>query len=125
MPDKPEPGSIVWHDLTVPNAREVKDFYEKVVGWKSSEHPMGDYADFNIEKPRSGDCIAGVCHARGANASIPPQWLIYVAVEDVEASARACRANGGEVVDGPRPMGGQKFCVVRDPAGAVLALIEA
>jgi uncharacterized protein len=115
-------GKIVWRDLTVENATEVKEFYTQVVGWKAEDHPMGDYADYNI-KAADGEVIAGVCHARGSNASIPPQWLMYVQVADVDQAAKRALANGGKVLDGPRMIGGSKFCVIQDPAGAVLALI--
>ena len=36
------------------------------------------------------------------NASLPPQWLIYVNVEDLDASIASVQALGGEIVDGPR-----------------------
>ena len=122
---RPEIGTIVWRDLTVENAEEVREFYCEVVGWQSRPHDMGDYRDFDIVAPATGETVAGVCHARGTNASVPPQWLVYVTVEDVDRSAERCVALGGEVVDGPRAMGRQRFCVIRDPAGAVLALIDA
>jgi len=32
--------------------------------------------------PESNDPVAGICHARGANANLPAQWLIYVAVQE-------------------------------------------
>jgi len=125
MSDTTEPrmGTIVWKDLTVPNAAEVRDFYREVVGWQSSEHDMGDYVDYGMLSPDGGESVAGICHARGSNAGIPPQWLIYISVADVEASARRCTELGGSVLDGPRTMGGNKFCVIQDPAGAVAALI--
>lgn len=116
-------GQIVWRDLTVPNATEVKDFYTRVVGWKADEHPMEGYSDYNISDG-SGEVIAGVCHARGSNASVPAQWLMYVQVASVQEAAERCLEAGGTVVDGPRKMGDQDFCVIKDPAGAVLALIS-
>ena len=73
--------------------------------------------------PDTGEPVAGVCHARGANANLPPQWIVYVTVADVEASARRAAELGGAVLDGPRQMDGRDFCVIRDPAGAVLGLI--
>jgi predicted enzyme related to lactoylglutathione lyase len=94
------------------------------VGWEAADHDMGEYADYDINLPGTGDTVAGICHARGPNASIPPQWMIYIVVEDVEESARRCREAGGEVVDGPRMMGASAFCVIRDPAGAVAGLIQ-
>lgn len=122
--ERPEVGSIVWTDLSVPDADEIRTFYESVIGWKSTPHDMGDYNDFNIVTPSSGKTVAGICHARGFNEKLPPVWLVYVQVEDVEASARRCVELGGEVLDGPRSMGDMSFCVIRDPSGAVLALLS-
>ncbi|PJA97553.1 MAG: glyoxalase, partial [Ignavibacteriales bacterium CG_4_9_14_3_um_filter_34_10] len=45
MEEKENIGSIGWIDLTVNNAEEVRDFYSKVIGWKSENVPMGDYFD--------------------------------------------------------------------------------
>ena len=42
-------GSVVWTDLTVNNASEVKDFYQQVVGWKPNPVSMGDYDDFTMQ----------------------------------------------------------------------------
>jgi predicted enzyme related to lactoylglutathione lyase len=55
---------------------------------------------------------------------MPAQWMVYVTVESVETSAKRCVERGGKIVDGPRLTGNQAFCVIRDPAGAVLGLIE-
>ncbi len=115
-------GSIVWHDLTVPNADEVRAFYSQVVGWKSEPVSMGDYDDFNMISPDDGQCAAGICHARGSNAKLPPQWLIYISVADADEAAAKCKKLGGKIIDGPRDMGEGRFCVIRDPAGAVAAL---
>ena len=117
-------GRIEWMDLTVDDASLVRDFYCSVVGWTSTEVPMSSYSDFNIELPESKDTVAGICHARGSNANLPSQWLIYVRVASVTDSASQCEALGGKVLDGPRRMGGSNFCVIQDPAGAVMALLS-
>ena len=117
-------GVIEWRDLTVQDAESIKDFYSSVVGWGSSAESMGDYDDYNMTIPNSSDTVAGICHARGSNSKLPSQWLMYVRVEDVSASAERCKDLGGTVMDGPRIMGSIQFCVIRDPEGAVLALIS-
>ena len=117
-------GRVEWIDLTVDDASRLKDFYCAVVGWSSTEVEMGSYSDFNINLPGTQDTIAGICHARGSNANLPSQWLIYVRVESVKASAAKCEKLGGKILDGPRRMGGSDFCVIEDPAGAVMALMS-
>ena len=69
--EKPAVGTITWRDLTVPNAEQVRDFYQAVVGWGAEGCDMGGYEDFNMTVPGTGEGIAGVCHARGCNEGIP------------------------------------------------------
>ena len=122
--NQPQIGRILWHDLTVTNAPEVRDFYSQVVGWTHTNHDMGDYADYNMNQPETRETFAGICHAQGPNANIPPQWLVYIYVADVDESARRCLELGGKLIDGPRTTGTDKFCIIQDPAGAVAALIS-
>lgn len=122
VPPAPK-GSIVWQDLTVRDASAVREFYSRVAGWLSTEQDMGGYSDFNMHDAE-GNVVAGICHARGVNANVPPQWLVYISVDDADAAAERAVAAGGEVVDGPRSMGTGRFVVVRDPAGAVVALVS-
>ena len=120
-----EIGRIGWVDLTVPNADEIRDFYEAVVGWKPSEVPMGEYSDFNMSSPDTNEPKAGVCHARGMNAGLPAQWMIYITVANLDRSMENCRSRGGKVILGPREMPGYgRYCMIQDPAGAVAALFE-
>ena len=114
-------GAIEWRDLTVEDAAGVSDFYADVVGWKKQAVSMGDYDDFNMNL-ENGDTIAGVCHSLGGNADLPAQWLMYVRVSDADSSAEKAVALGGELIKGPSTMGGETYYVIRDPAGAVLAI---
>lgn len=122
--EQPETGAMVWIDLTVENAETVRDFYTAVVGWTSEDVDMGEYSDYSMNTPESGTTITGVCHARGVNEGMPPAWMPYFTVADLDASIERCTELGGEVVVGPRTLGEGRFCVVKDPAGAVAALYE-
>lgn len=121
---RPAVGSVAWRDLTVPDAAVIRDFYSRVVGWEAQPLDMGGYADFNMIMPGSTEPQAGICHARGGNAGLPAQWLMYIVVEDLERSLAECAALGGSIVSGPRQAGGARYCVVKDPAGAVCALYQ-
>lgn len=123
--NKFKPGNINWIDLTVPEAENLRDFYSEVVGWKFVPVNMGDYQDFTMVTPGDDQAVAGICHARGGNVDLPPQWLIYINVSDIEASLQKVSSLGGTVLSEPRTITGYgRFCVIQDPAGAVAALFE-
>lgn len=117
-----EIGSIGWLDLTVDDADGVRDFYARVVGWESEPLDMGGYSDYVMKSPESGTPRGGVCHARGPNAGLPAQWLAYLIVADLDVSLAQVEELGGQVVSAPRSTGDGSFAVIRDPAGAVVAL---
>lgn len=117
-------GSILWTDLSVPDAARIRDFYAAVTGWQPSEVDMGGYADFNMTPAGAEKPAAGICHAQGANASLPPQWIIYIRVADLEASLTQVKALGGNVIHGPFGEPGNQMCIIRDPAGAVAGLMQ-
>lgn len=118
-------GRINWFDLTVPDAESVRAFYQKVTGWEAEPVDMGGYNDYCMKPPGSDDAVAGICHARGANASLPAQWLLYITVADLDESVRRCTALGGAIVAPARESGDSRFAVIRDPAGAVCVLYQA
>ncbi len=124
MSERPVPGTVGWFDLTVEDADSIRDFYAEVVGWKATPLSMGDYSDY-VMGTADGTPVSGVCHARGTNAGLPSQWLMYVNVADIEASRSACEARGGKLQTPVKNMEGHgAYCVIQDPAGAVMALFQ-
>ena len=123
-PPPPALGTIGWLDLTNPDAEAGRAFYEAVCGWTASPMDMGGYNDYTMLAP-GGQVVAGVCHARGPNADLPPHWLPYVTVSDLAASLDAAAAKGGRVLRPATSIGAWvQMAVVQDPAGATIALIQ-
>lgn len=124
MSETPTYGTFGWFDLTVDDAETVRDFYADVVGWTPEPVDMGGYSDYNM-CAGDGTATAGVCHARGSNADLPAQWLVYVHIPDLDASLEKVAARGGECLSGPKGSAeAGRYAIVRDPAGAVMALFE-
>lgn len=118
-------GAINWMDLTVPDADGIRDFYKNVVGWKTMDISMGEYNDYCMTSPVDDVVRSGICHAQGANAGIPPSWIMYINVANLDESIAQVSAGGGEVVHGPRKMGEKaKYCIIKDPAGAYCGLYD-
>ena len=123
--NKNEAGSVSWVDLTVENAESIRNFYSDVVGWKFEFVSMGEYSDYSMLTPDQKRTVAGICHAKGLNAEMPAQWMIYITVADIDKSIEECKKLGGKIITGPKSYAGMgKYCVIQDPAGAVCALFE-
>lgn len=120
----PALGAIGWLDITVPDAESLRTFYATVAGWTSVPVDMGGYNDHCMRPPGSETPAAGICHARGENAGLPPMWIPYITVADVAAGVASALSLGGKLVGAVRdtPMG--KFAVLQDPAGAHCALFQ-
>ncbi|TQV75567.1 VOC family protein [Aliikangiella marina] len=115
-------GKIAWTDLTVADAQSIRDFYSNVVGWEPEAVRMGEYDDFNMVAPGSNEPSAGICHARGSNADLPPVWMIYITVDDLQKSLEECQRLGGKVLKPPRE--NSQYAVIEDPAGAICTLYQ-
>ena len=124
MSEKNEIGKVGWIDISVDDADGLQDFYAKVTGWNAEKVDMGDYSDFTMTMPGSGTPSTGICHARGINADLPRQWLIYIVVASADESVAACEATGGKTLVSPRAMGDARFAVIEDPSGAVAGLYQ-
>lgn len=119
-------GRIAWFDLTVPEAPGILEFYRAVVGWSVEEVELEDeagrYTDYLLSTP-DGTAVAGICHARGVNRAVPPVWLLYLPVGDLDESLERVIEGGGKVLE--RRTGADcsdVSAVIRDPVGAYLAL---
>jgi uncharacterized protein len=124
-PPPPQPGSISWADISVPDASGLRDFYAKVTGWSVTPLSMGEYDDYVMTLPGTDSPVAGICHKRGSNAVLPPVWLVYITVADLDASLAACVDSGGRIWLPPQRMGETaRYAVIADPAGAVVALYD-
>lgn len=121
-------GQIVSADVTTEDAEAMRDFYQKVVGWDSEGMEItddnGTYTDY-VMKDSAGNWMGGVCHRRGVNKDLPPIWLVYINVEDIEASCKACEDNSGKVLHRSfGDAGNILYAVIQDPAGAILAVTK-
>jgi len=121
----PKMGMIGWVDLTVSDATGLLPFYEQVAGWKPSPLSMGDYDDYLMGVEGSDMPSAGICHARGSNAAIPPQWIVYITVYDLDARLKLVESLGGKIIVKPDDPTQPGIAIVQDPAGAVFGLYQA
>jgi uncharacterized protein len=117
----PRIGHFVWDELHTKDQDAAKKFYGAIFGWtgKVGEgDPMAYWHWQNASKD-----IGGMMNLMQPN--IPPHWLAYVAVADVDASTKKAKDLGAKVHMEPMdiPKTG-KFSVIADPTGAAVALFR-
>lgn len=122
-------GRIYWLDLTVSDAAATREFYREVVRWAVEDVPMedgdGTYVDYKM-LGGAGTPVAGICHARGANADLPPVWMIYLPVADLSESLRRVEEEGGRILKAVRDDEGRYvYAAIEDPVGVCFALVQA
>lgn len=116
-------GKIWWSELVVPDAEKVAGYYAETMGWEISEMPMpeGPYHICN----HGGQAIAGIMDIKQLpDANIPPHWMTYLAVADIDAVVAALPGKGGAVVRPPFEVPGVgRIAILRDPGGATVGMM--
>lgn len=125
---KPPPMANVWawHELMVHDVAGARAFYGALLGWKAEEMPMpsGPYTIFSKEGAGVGGCMA-IPQSPDGNPVCPPNWLVYVGVADVDATAQKAVSLGGKVEAPPMDIPGVgRFAVLADPGGATFAIFR-
>lgn len=115
------PGDFCWHELGTSDLEAGFHFYQELFGWRetdSTEMEDGIYRMYG-----RGERSYGGMYELTPEMGLPPHWLGYVRVEDVQAAAERVRQGGGTVRHGPMEVPGGGWIVqCRDPQGALFAL---
>lgn len=78
-----------------------------------------------MQLPEGNKDEVGICHARGGNADLPAQWLVYFQVANLDESIAETLRLGGKTVSTMKSYGKEsRYIIVQDPTGAVCALFE-
>ena len=115
-------GPFVWHELVVPSPSEAKVFYNRVAGWVTQQSPGPmDYTLWINNGTSVGGLIA--LTSEFAAMGVKPTWFVYMAVRDVDESAKLAQSLGGRINRPPTdiPESG-RFAILTDPQGGVFCL---
>ncbi len=112
-------GNFIWYELMTPDQDAAQTFYGSVLGYTviPSQNPNMDYRMWQL-----GDVVLGGLMKlpdEAAANNMPPCWLAYVHVPDVDATVAAITADGGKVCMPAVTMeGAGRMALVCDPQGA-------
>src|SRR5262249_49923633 len=114
-------GAFCWTELVSKDAKASREFYTKIIGWKTLDHKAPDgtpvYTMFTVDEQPSAGLVQ------------PPHelpvsfWLPYVFVSDFAQSAKKAAELGAKIMVEPKVVPGfGTMSIVTDPTGASVAL---
>ena len=89
-------GRFVWHELHTGDRASALKFYTRLFGWETKDVSMGPGEPYGLCLMGGRKDIAGIQKSM-APAGVPPHWLPYLAVDDVDASAKKVTSLGGKI----------------------------
>lgn len=117
------PNSFCWNELMTTDTKKDGEFYAGLFGWGKETQNFGsmEYTMFsNGERP-----AGGMLKITPEMGPIPPNWVVYFAVDDCDAKTQKAAELGGSVMKPPDDIPGiGRFSIVGDPQGAAFALIK-
>jgi uncharacterized protein len=120
-------GQFCWHEIGTTDVSAANEFYGPLMGWNLSETIDSETMPYTVIK--NEDISVGGLYKltdEMTQKGIPPHWLPYVAVEDVDGTASKAADLGGKVLTGPIDLPGSgRLVVIEDPTGGVLAAWQA
>jgi uncharacterized protein len=119
-----EPGALTWTELATNDPKKAEKFYTQLFGWhaKIGNDAGMEYTEFSV----SGAPGAGMMDTKNLpDANVPPNWMPYFQVADVDAAANKAKELGGKLFVPPSDIPNVgRFSVVQDPQGAVFAIFK-
>lgn len=123
MAEKSPTGRFVWYELITTDPQAAQSFYSNVIGWSTAPFEGGEmpYTLWMNGQAPVGGVMEIPQEARAQD--VPPHWIAYVEVDDVDAAAGKAAKLGGAILVEPRDVPNVgRFAILHDPQGAAIAI---
>jgi predicted enzyme related to lactoylglutathione lyase len=118
-------GTPSYVELITPDQAAAKQFYGSLFGWELEDVSMGDDG-YYVTVRKEGDPVAGIGGPMPGMEDHPGFWVVYLAVDDVDATTAKVEAAGGTVEAGPFDvMELGRMSAIKDPTDARVSLWQA
>jgi predicted enzyme related to lactoylglutathione lyase len=117
------PGSFCWNELGTTDPSRASNFYTGLFGWTADTQTFGpmEYTIFQHGKRGAG----GMYELTPEMGNVPPNWLVYFAVEDCDEKVELASSLGAKVMKPADDIPGiGRFAILIDPQGAAFAIIK-
>ena len=120
-----EPGTLCWAELDTTDMKSAESYYTALFGWGAKRGGEAANQTAYTEWQQGGKSIGGMMTIPKEWGPVPPNWLVYFMVADVDATTKNASSHGGQVIVPPTdiPKTG-RFAVIQDPQHATFAVFK-
>jgi uncharacterized protein len=111
-------GAFVWNELSSPDTDAATAFYSDLFGWTITPFEGSPEPYLSI---KNGEANNGGIRELN-QPGVPPHWLVYFGVDDIDAGIAKVEELGGSKMVGPIEIQIAKIAIVQDPQGAAFAI---
>jgi predicted enzyme related to lactoylglutathione lyase len=119
-----EHGALIWNELSTADKDKAAAFYSAVLPVTTAPSQMPgaeEYVEFQV----GGRSIAGMMDLSSLPPGVPPHWMPYFYVDDVDSIQAAVVRAGGTVMAPAFDMAAGRMAVLADPQGGGFSVIRA
>ena len=114
-----ETGTLCWNELYTPDIEASRKFYSSLFGWKLKVTP--EYTEVHV----GTNGIGGMFQITKEMGGMPPCWLPYFLVDDVDASAKKAQSVKGKITMPAKDIPNVgRIAMFSDPTGANFFVIK-
>ena len=117
-------GEFYWNELMTNDVEKAKAFFTATLGWSFEGMNMMEGGTYWVAQS-GGKGVGGIMSMQGiVPPGVPPHWIGYIAVDDIDTRVGLVTANGGQILRAPFDIPGiGRIAIVADPTGATLGWI--
>jgi len=113
-----------WWELGTTDVMAAKEFYDSLFQWNFVDTPMPPEGVYTVMQVGDKN-VAGLYRLKDVQTAhnVPPHWLSYISVRDVDSASAKAEQLGGVIQVQPFDVADiGRMSVMQDPTGAVFAL---
>jgi predicted enzyme related to lactoylglutathione lyase len=120
-----EPGALCWNELITTDLDAAKAFYKAVFEWDAEDQGPPGGPPAYTEWKLGGRSVGGMMLKNDMMpAEMPPNWGVYFAVADTDATVAKAKELGASVFVEPMDIEPGRFAVLSDNVGAPFNVLQ-
>jgi predicted enzyme related to lactoylglutathione lyase len=119
-----DPNTPLWAELHTRDGAAADAFYRSLFDYQQEQIGDGAAFDYTVWSLGGRQVCGRMRQSPDEPAGIPPNWLVYFAVDDTDAAAERVTTGGGQATVGPFDSPQGRVAILTDPYGAVFAILD-